>query len=80
MEVLHPPPIGPEGNENARSLVLLLKHEDWSMLLTGDLEKEGLKQVFESKSPRIDATPAGLTPRAPSPTHRTISRVKPHFP
>lgn len=40
-EVLHPPAIGPADKENARSLVLLVKHEDWSMLLTGDLEEEG---------------------------------------
>ena len=41
-EVLHPPPIGPAKNENARSLVLLVKHGNWSLLLTGDLEDEGL--------------------------------------
>lgn len=46
LEVLHPPAIGPTKNENARSLVLLVKHKDWSMLLTGDLEDEGLSQVL----------------------------------
>lgn len=53
-EVLHPPAVGPAGKENARSLVLLVKHMDWSMLLTGDLEEAGLKQVLERKAPRID--------------------------
>jgi competence protein ComEC len=40
-DVLHPPPLGPEGNENARSLVLLARHDGHSILLTGDLEGEG---------------------------------------
>src|SRR5262249_6284224 len=39
--VLHPPPVGPEGNENARSLVLLVRYEGRSILLTGDLEGAG---------------------------------------
>src|SRR5262249_11341860 len=38
MEVLHPPANGPEGNENARSLVLLVRHAGHVLLLTGDLE------------------------------------------
>jgi competence protein ComEC len=42
MEVLHPPPAGPDGNENARSLVLLVRHAGHSILLTGDLEGRGL--------------------------------------
>lgn len=40
-EVLHPPPVGPPGNENARSLVLLMRYEGHSVLLTGDLEGDG---------------------------------------
>jgi competence protein ComEC len=46
IEVLHPPPEGPEGKENVRSLVLLLKHGGVSILLTGDLEEAGLDQVL----------------------------------
>jgi competence protein ComEC len=53
-EVLHPPTVGPAKNENARSLVLLVKHGDWSMLLTGDLEGEGLTRVLALPPPRID--------------------------
>ena len=53
-EVLHPPAVGPAGNENARSLVLLVKHADWSMLLTGDLEEAGLAQVLTLEPPRLD--------------------------
>src|SRR5262249_31522334 len=46
MEVLHPPEKGPTGPENARSLVLLLRHAGHSILLTGDLEKAGLERVL----------------------------------
>jgi competence protein ComEC len=41
LEVLHPPPVGPKGTENARSLVLLMRHEGHAVLLTGDLDGEG---------------------------------------
>ncbi len=40
-DVLHPPRAGPDGNENARSLVLLMRHAGHTVLLTGDLEGEG---------------------------------------
>ena len=53
-EVLHPPPVGPAGKENARSLVLLVKVADWSMLLTGDLEEAGLMRVLAMPAPKID--------------------------
>jgi competence protein ComEC len=46
IEVLHPPAEGPEGKENVRSLVLLLRHHGVSILLTGDLEEAGLAQVL----------------------------------
>ncbi|MBI3822657.1 MAG: DNA internalization-related competence protein ComEC/Rec2 [Planctomycetes bacterium] len=52
--VLHPPPIGPAGKENVRSLVLHVTYRDFSMLLTGDLEEAGLKQVLAQAAPRID--------------------------
>ncbi len=52
--VLHPPAFGPEGNENTRSLVLHVTHGDWSMLLTGDLEKEGLTNLLSEPSMPID--------------------------
>src|SRR5581483_958390 len=38
LQVLHPPARGPEGNENARSLVVLVRHQGLQLLLTGDLE------------------------------------------
>ncbi|MSU77079.1 MAG: DNA internalization-related competence protein ComEC/Rec2 [Gemmataceae bacterium] len=52
--VLHPPAIGPAGNENSRSLVLHVTHADWSMLLTGDLEKEGLTQLLSQPPTPVD--------------------------
>lgn len=53
--VLHPPKDGPAGpKENIRSLVLYVQQEDWSMLLTGDLEDAGLRQVLARPAPRID--------------------------
>jgi competence protein ComEC len=45
-DVLHPPAVGPDGNENARSLVLLVRHAGHSLLLTGDLEGAGLDRVL----------------------------------
>ena len=45
-EVLHPPSCGPEGNENTRSLVLLMRHAGHTFLLTGDLEGEGQSLVI----------------------------------
>jgi competence protein ComEC len=54
LDVLHPPSVGPEGAENERSLVLLVRHEGHSILLTGDLEKAGLDRVLNEPSPRPD--------------------------
>jgi competence protein ComEC len=54
LEVLHPPPKGPEGNENARSLVLLVRHERHAMLLTGDLEGPGLERVLALPSTPVE--------------------------
>ena len=44
-EVLHPPAEGPAGNENTRSMVLLVKYAGHTVLLTGDLEGEGQAMV-----------------------------------
>ena len=45
IDVLHPPTLGPAGNENSRSLVLLVRHAGHTVLLTGDLEGVGLDMV-----------------------------------
>jgi competence protein ComEC len=54
IEVLHPPAVGPEGVENARSLVLLLGHAGHTILLTGDLADAGLAQVLARPPARAD--------------------------
>ena len=54
MEVLHPPANGPEGTENARSLVLLITYEGRRILLTGDLEEPGLSQVTQRPIAPVD--------------------------
>ena len=53
IQVLHPPPDGPAGTENERSLVLLLQHAGHRILLTGDLEKAGTSMV--TLLPRMQA-------------------------
>ncbi|HLJ95681.1 MAG TPA: ComEC/Rec2 family competence protein [Gemmataceae bacterium] len=53
-EVLHPPAVGPEGNENARSLVLRIRHAGHTLLLTGDLEGPGLTRVLALDPVRTD--------------------------
>jgi competence protein ComEC len=53
-EVLHPPAVGPDGNENARSLVLLIRHAGHTLLLTGDLEGPGLARVLALDPVRAD--------------------------
>jgi competence protein ComEC len=54
IDVLHPPPAGPGGNENSRSLVLLIQHAGHSILLTGDLEGPGLNRVKTIAAPQVD--------------------------
>jgi competence protein ComEC len=52
--VLHPPAVGPEGKENARSMVLLIGHAGHSILLTGDLESPGLERVLSLPPVPVD--------------------------
>jgi competence protein ComEC len=53
-DVLHPPPVGPPGAENERSLVLAVRHAGHTILLTGDLEKAGTDQVLNLQPMRVD--------------------------
>ena len=53
-EVLHPPAAGPSGTENVRSLVLLMRHEGHTILLTGDLEGEGQALVTSRPISPVD--------------------------
>jgi competence protein ComEC len=54
LEVLHPPPSGPPGVENERSLVLHVRYKGRSLLLTGDLEKTGAAWVLDRPPVRCD--------------------------
>jgi competence protein ComEC len=54
LEVLHPPAQGPPGNENARSLTLRVRYHSSTILLTGDLEGEGLEQVLHLPPHPVD--------------------------
>ncbi len=54
IDVWHPPAVGPPGNENTRSLVLLLRHAGHTILLTGDLEGKGLERVLALPPPAVD--------------------------
>ncbi len=53
-EVLHPPAVGPAGIENVRSLVLKVRQGIGVLLLTGDLQDEGMSQVLTVPAGRID--------------------------
>jgi competence protein ComEC len=54
LDVLHPPAAGPDGNENARSLVLLVRHAGHTLLLTGDVEGPGLDMVLAAPPVPVD--------------------------
>jgi competence protein ComEC len=55
IEVLHPPADGAAlSSENARSLLLHVRHSGHHILLTGDLEKDGLARVLEQPAPPVD--------------------------
>jgi competence protein ComEC len=58
LTVLHPPAVGPDGNENARSLVLLVEHLGHRILLTGDLEGAGFQRVLGMDPTRVDVLQA----------------------
>jgi competence protein ComEC len=54
IEVLHPEGSKPEGKENFRSLVLVVRHANHRLMLTGDLEGPGLARVVNLPPPRVD--------------------------
>lgn len=59
MHVLHPPNNGPAGIENVRSMVIHLEYMGKFVLLTGDLEGEGVNRLLETPKVHIDVL---LTP------------------
>jgi competence protein ComEC len=54
IEVLHPPADGPSGVENVRSMVLRITYRGHSILLTGDLEKDGMDMVLSRPIDPVD--------------------------
>ncbi len=70
INVLHPPLKGPEGPENARSLVLSLTWGGKHILLTGDLQEPGLSMVLAKPIPPVDIL---LAPHHGSPLSNTPS-------
>lgn len=53
-EVLHPPAVGPPGPENARSLVIMLRHAGHAIALTGDLDMDGRSMLMAQAPGNID--------------------------
>jgi competence protein ComEC len=53
-EGLHPPAAGPPGPENARSLVLRVRHAGHTILLTGDIDGEGRAMLLRGRPPAAD--------------------------
>lgn len=58
LDVLHPPAGWDRGNENARSVVLEVRHGEHAVLLTGDLEGEGLDHLLRSPPRKADVLQA----------------------
>jgi competence protein ComEC len=54
LEVLHPPDGWTRGDENARSLVLEVRHAGHVLLLTGDLDGPGLDRVLSLPPRHVD--------------------------
>jgi competence protein ComEC len=52
LEVLHPPASGIVGGDNANSVVMLLEHSGYRLLLPGDLEERGMDALLAK--PRLD--------------------------
>ncbi len=77
LQVLHPPRNGPEGKENFRSLVLLVRHAGHSLLLTGDLEGPGMEQVLRLPLPKIDVLMAPHHGSRAANTPALVAKVRP---
>jgi competence protein ComEC len=58
LDVLHPPPSGPDGVENYRSMTVRVQHAGHSLLMTGDLQGSGLESVLAQRSQPLDVLQA----------------------
>jgi competence protein ComEC len=79
LRVLHPPPRGPEGRENFRSMVLLVRHEGHTILLTGDLEGPGMEQVLALPPFRVDVLMAPHHGSRAANTPALVKKVRPQI-
>ncbi|HYT87458.1 MAG TPA: ComEC/Rec2 family competence protein [Gemmataceae bacterium] len=73
LDVLHPPAQGPEGIENVRSLVLLVRHNEHTILLTGDLEGVGLDMLLARPALKVDVL---MAPHHGSPKANPVALAK----
>ena len=78
-DVLHPPPNGPPGTENERSLVLLFTDGRYSILLTGDLEKSGMTNLLEFDPRPVDVLMAPHHGSKAAMPRKLIAWAKPRF-
>lgn len=62
LDVLHPPSLGPDGEENVRSMVLLVRHGRNRILLTGDLEETGLVDFTRDRHQRKESVDILMAP------------------
>ena len=67
IRVLHPPARGVDGDDNANSIVLRVKHGGRSIILPGDLEEQGLDAVLAGPPTPCDVL---LVPHHGSPRSR----------
>lgn len=58
MQILHPPPAGVVGGDNANSIVLAIEYEGRRVLLPGDLEGVGLRQLLARPNQHYDVVMA----------------------
>ena len=79
LSVLHPPPSGPEGLENVRSLILLIEHRGHRILLTGDLEKTGLRMFLSATPPKVDVLMAPHHGSAAANTGELADKTRPRL-
>jgi competence protein ComEC len=77
IEVLHPPIEGPSGVENVRSMVLRITYRGHSILLTGDLEKDGMNMVLSHPIDPVDVLIAPHHGSGASNTERFATWCKP---
>ncbi|HEX4613536.1 MAG TPA: ComEC/Rec2 family competence protein, partial [Urbifossiella sp.] len=76
-DVLHPPAVGPDGVENVRSLVLLVRHAGNTVLLTGDLEGAGQERVVALPPPPVEGRPVAAALRPGVHLLRLPEQVRP---